>query len=330
MPAKKLSLAPQATFLAAPFVEARATALRAHGAKAALLGIPYDMGGIFRTGTSAGPRGLREASRQYLGYFFDDDVDLLEAYRLVDCGDAPMVPAAPKKCRAAAKSAAKEILRSGALGIFIGGDHSLPIPLGEAVAEETDGKVGYIVFDANMDAEDAVDGEVNSNWSGVRRLSELPNVSPRNMVLIGIRGSLNTKAQTDYLKRKGIRVIGMREVIERGIVAVMEEALGLAGRGTKALYASFDTDGIDAAYAPGTSGPEPGGLTSREILTAARMIGRHGVTLFDIVEYCPAYDPSGITGKLCCYIIFNLLGARYVAEREKARRTKSGKSKRGR
>jgi agmatinase len=315
---KRLSLAPQATFLGAPFLEARAAALRAHGAKAALLGIPYDMGGIFRTGTAAGPRGLREASRQYLGYFFDDDVDLLETYRLVDCGDAPMVPASPAKCRQAAKAAAKEILRAGALGIFIGGDHSLPIPLGEAVAEETSGKVGYIVFDANMDAEDAVDGEVNSNWSGVRRLSELANVSPRNMVLIGIRGSLNTKGQTDYCRKQGIRVIGMPEVIERGIVPVMREALAIAGRGTEALYVSFDTDGIDAAYAPGTSGPEPGGLTSREILTAARMIGRHGVTLFDIVEYCPAYDPSGITGKLCCYIIFNLLGARYVAEREKA------------
>jgi len=326
---KKLSVAPQATFLGAPFVEARAAALRAHGAKAALLGIPYDMGGIYRSGTAAGPRGLREASRQYGGYFFDDDVDLLETYRLVDCGDAQMVPAAPAKCRAAAKTAAKEMLRAGSLGIFIGGDHSLPIPLGEAISEETDGKVGYIVFDANMDAEDEVDGEENSNWSEVCRLAELPNVDPRNMVLIGIRGSLNTKRQTDYLKRKGIRVIGMREVIERGIVPVMEEALKIAGRGTRALYVSFDTDGIDAAYAPGTSGPEPGGLTSREILTAARMIGRHGVTMFDIVEYCPAYDPSGITGKLCCYIIFNLLGAHYAATQERGKRSGARAKRKG-
>ena len=74
---------------------------------------------------------------------------------------------------------------------------------------------------------------------------------------------------------------------------------------------SFDTDGVDAAYAPGTSGPEPGGLTSREIITAARMIGMHGVSIFDIVELSPPYDPSGITARLACYIIFNLLGAAY-------------------
>lgn len=313
MKERLLSHSPQATFLGAPFLEARADKIKNHGAKAALLGIPYDMGGIFRTGTAAGPRGLRDASRQYGGYFFDDDVDLLEAFRLVDCGDAPMVPAAPDKCRAAAKAAAKEILRSGAMGIFLGGDHSIPIPLGQAISEETSGNVGYVVFDANMDAEEEVDGERNSNWSEVCRLLEQPNIDPANMVLIGIRGSLNTRRQTEYLRKHGVRVIGMREVWERGIVDVMTEALALAGRGTQALYVSFDTDGVDAAHAPGTSGPEPGGLTSREILTAARMIGKRGVTMFDIVEYCPAYDPSGITGKLCCYIIFNLLGAHHAA-----------------
>ena len=135
------------------------------------------------------------------------------------------------------------------------------------------------------------------------------------MVLIGIRGSLNTRRQVDFLRERGVRLIPMWEVVRRGIADVMTEALETAGSGTTALYVSFDTDGVDAAYAPGTSGPEPGGLTSREILTAARMIGERGVTIFDIVEYCPAYDPSGITGKLCCYIIFNLLGARYAAAR---------------
>ncbi|MCE2521029.1 MAG: agmatinase family protein, partial [Alphaproteobacteria bacterium] len=267
-------------------MEARERDLKTHGARAALLGIPYDMGGIFRSGTAAGPRGLREASRQYGGYFFDDDVDLLDTFKLVDCGDARMVPANPAQCRAAAKTAAKEIIRSGAIGIFIGGDHSIPIPLGEAISEETQGQVGYIVFDANMDAEEDVDGELNSNWSEVCRLAELDNINPRNMVLIGIRGALNSRRQTEYLRERGIRVIGMREVIGRGIEDVMSEALSLASDGVEALYVSFDTDGVDAAYAPGTSGPEPGGLTSREILTAARMIVAHGAAMFDIVEYC--------------------------------------------
>jgi agmatinase len=110
----------------------------------------------------------------------------------------------------------------------------------------------------------------------------------------------------------------MREVVDRGIEVVMREALAIATADTSALYVSFDTDGVDAAYAPGTSGPEPGGLTSREILSAARMVGESDVTMFDIVEYCPPYDPSGITGKLCCYIIFNVLGAHYAKARDAA------------
>jgi agmatinase len=314
----EFAAAPTATFLRVPYVAANAQELRRLGVRAALLGIPYDMGGIFRTGTSAGPRGLREASRQYLGYFFDDDVDLIEAYNLVDCGDAIMVPANPEKCRAAMYNAAREIIRSEALGIFVGGDHSIPIPLGQALADETSGNVGYIVFDANMDAEQDVDGERNSNWSGVSRLSELDNVDPKNMVLVGIRGSLNTRDQYRFIRDKGINIFPMRQVIDEGIVPIMQKALALAQNGTKAVYVSFDTDGVDAAYAPGTSGPEPGGLTSREILTAARMVGQAGISMFDIVEYCPAYDPSGITGKLICYIIFNVLGARYVNGLNKA------------
>ncbi len=307
------SVAPPSTFLGAPFVEACAEHLMARGAKAALLGIPYDMGGIWRTGTADGPRGLRDASRQYGPYFFDDDVDIFEAFNLVDCGNAPMVPASPEKCRAAMQACAAEIIRSGAMGIFIGGDHSIPIPIGAALSAATPGKIGYIVFDANMDAEEEVDGERFSNWSEACRLAELPNLDPRNMVMIGIRGSLNTRRQYDYVRSKGITIFPMRDIIELGVVEVMNRALAIAGKGTESLYVSFDTDGIDAAYAPGTSGPEPGGLTSREIITAARMIGRHGVSVFDIVELCPAYDASGITARLACYIIFNILGAAYSA-----------------
>ena len=311
----KFASPPHSTFLGLPYVPPEKTALKKMGAKAALLGVPYDMSAIYRSGTAAGPHGLRDAARQYGPYFFDDDVDFSSEFLLVDCGDVRMVPAAPEACRNNTRLAARQIIDSGAIGVFVGGDHSIPIPLGQALSEATEGNIGYIVFDANMDAEEEVEGELHSNWSEFCRLCELPNVQPENMVLIGIRGSLNTRRQTEYIRDMGANLFSMRDVLERGIHDVMQNALRLAGENTSSLYVSFDTDGVDAAYAPGTSGPEPGGLTSREILQAARMIGTHGVTMFDIVEYCPPYDPSGITGKLCCYIIFNLLGARHAAIR---------------
>jgi catechol 2,3-dioxygenase-like lactoylglutathione lyase family enzyme len=101
----------------------------------------------------------------------------------------------------------------------------------------------------------------------------------------------------------------VRELKERGVEPVLKDALDRVWDGTDGVYVTWDTDSVDAAYAPGTTEPEPGGLTSHEVLEIARIVGERGFTAFDNVELAPIYDLSGITGKLVWCVLAELLYA---------------------
>ena len=169
--------------------------------------------------------------------------------------------------------------------------------------------MGYLAIDAHMDAGYSVDGEKETNCSGVARASELPNVRPENVAIVGVRGSLNPREWLELIRERGINMYPMREVKERGIEPVLKDALDRVWDGTDGVYVTWDTDSCDASCAPGTTEPEPGGFLSREILEAARIVGERGFTAFDNVELAPIYDLSGITGKLVWCVLSEALYA---------------------
>jgi agmatinase len=169
--------------------------------------------------------------------------------------------------------------------------------------------MGYLAIDAHMDAAYSVDGEKETNASGVARASELPNVRPENVAIVGVRGSLNPREWLQLIRERGINMYPMREVKERGIEPVLKDALDRVWDGTDGVYVTWDTDSVDASHAPGTTEPEPGGLTSHEILAAGRIIGERGFTAIDNVELAPIYDISGITGKLVWCVLSEVLYA---------------------
>ena len=129
------------------------------------------------------------------------------------------------------------------------------------------------------------------------------------MAVIGIRGQINVREWWDEVRARGIRVYPMSEVLERGFATTAQEALDRVWDGVDGVYVSFDTDSIDSAAAPGTTGPEPGGLTSHEILQLGRWVGERGLTAVDNVELCPVYDPAGITAKLVWSVLAEMLFA---------------------
>ena len=169
--------------------------------------------------------------------------------------------------------------------------------------------MGYLAIDAHMDAGYSVDGEKETNCSGIARASRTPNVRPENVAIVGVCGSLNPRGWLQLIRERGINMYPMREVKERGIEPVLKDALDRVWDGTDGVYVTWDTDSVDASHAPGTTEPEPGGLTSHEILAAAKIIGERGFTALDNVELAPIYDISGITGKLVWCVLSEALYA---------------------
>ena len=163
------------------------------GAKVAFLGVPYDGANVCigRPGSALGPQGLRIASQEYFSWSFEWDIDLREAYGLVDCGDTRIAVGNAVRTHENVEADVTKILSAGATPISIGGDHSLPIPCARALSKflGPEKRMGYLAIDAHMDAGYSVDGEKETNCSGIARASELPNVRPENVAIVGVRGS---------------------------------------------------------------------------------------------------------------------------------------------
>lgn len=298
------------TFLSAPQLPAEAGAIRAHGALAAFLGIPYEGANTYRYGQSGGPRAVRDATDQFFSYHYDYDVDLFDVYNLVDCGDAAPVPADVPASHEAMRQATLEILKGGALPLIQGGDHSLPLGTMKALSEHTEGTMGLIQFDCHLDSSDVAFGTSITGSCHLRRTSELGNVDPRKIVHIGSRGMWNLPDQIAYCNEVGIHVYRMRDVRRLGIDRVVREALEIAGDGTDAIALDVDLDVLDCPHAPGVCSPEPGGMHSSDLLEAIDVLGESGhISLLEVVELAPIWDPSGLGARMACYVMFTLLGA---------------------
>lgn len=262
-----------------------------------------------------GPMALRIATAQFGSYLYDYDIDLSDAYNIADCGDVPVNPVNIKKTHRQIADCTNVVLDAGALPVLIGGDHSITTGGVMSLSERTRGPIGLLILDAHLDTIESIGGEVDSHGSFIARLvHDLPNLDGKNIVVIGVRGAANRRSRWDFVKKTGMTVISMMEVLRVGVETAIERGLEVVRNGTEVFYLSYDIDGIDPAYAPGTCGPEPGGYTSREIFEAAGIIGRAQPAAFDISELLLSYDPSGITASLASYLVLHTLAARTIRD----------------
>ncbi len=283
------------------------------GAKAAFLGFPFEGGNVAieRPGSANGPRGLRIASNMCFPWSFEWDIDLFKAYGLVDCGDVPLAIGNLERTHKLAEADIATILAAGAIPIAVGGDHSLCIPGARALSSHlgSAGRMGYLQIDAHMDAGVEIGGETETNCSGLIRAYELPNVRPENMAVIGVRGTINVPDWWTAVRQRDIPVYPMAELRRAGVEPTLEAVFDRVWDGVDGVYVTFDTDSVDSSAAPGTTGPEPGGFTSHEIIRIGQMVGERGLTAVDNVELCPVYDPSGITARLVWEVLSQMLYA---------------------
>ena len=204
---------------------------------------------------------------------------------MADFGDAPVVPADAARSHAAIERTVAQVLEAGAIPIVLGGDHSIAEPDIRACAT-AHGPVGLVHFDTHADTGTQVFGVEVSHGTPMYRLVEAGSVDPERYVQIGLRGYWPGPAEFEWQAAKGITSFFAHDVRELGIEEIVGRTIGIVGEGP--VFLSIDIDVLDPAFAPGTGTPEPGGLTSAELLWAARSVAA-GLEIVgaDVVEVIP-------------------------------------------
>jgi agmatinase len=283
--------------------------LEALAADAVVIGMPYDGIATFRGGaTRRGPQEIRKYSLLFGGYNFDWDMDVFETLRVADIGDVDVVPGDNAESYRRFERRLDAVLAKGAIPFSLGGDHGITYPAVSAVSRHHGGPMGLVVFDTHLDLSEALNGDRLTRASPILRICELEHVDPRRVAIVGARGPRNLPEWSPLYRELGISVFAMEQVEQEGIEAVTNKALAVATRDGARPYVSVDIDSIDPAFAPGTNSPEPGGLTSREIIRGVRVACRDGFAGFDVVEVSPDFDSrSGSTSVLAARIMAEAL-----------------------
>ncbi len=284
-----------------------------------IIGAPFDWGTSYRAGARFGPKAIREAD--YLGFdgsrpHLPTGIDALSVLNVVDAGDLLLPVGYIEEGLDKIAAAVESIARHGAVPFVLGGDHSITYPNARAVAAVY-GDIALIHFDAHADTGNVnIAGALLGHGTPMRRLIESGAVAGRRFVQIGLRGYWPDPETVAWMREQEMRSYLMSDIGERGLATVVDEAVDYAAAGADAVFLSVDIDVVDPAAAPGTGTPEPGGLTSRELLDTLRRLGRDlNVVGADVVEVAPPYDgPGQITAHLANRVVLEILNG--MAERK--------------
>ena len=292
------------TFAKSPYVQDWGTI----DADVAIMGAPFDFGTQFRAGARFGPRSIREASTLFSfghggAYDHEDDVTYLPAgeVRIVDIGDADIVHTDTMTSHANIEYGVRQILKSGAIPVVLGGDHSVNIPCVNAFDDQ--GPIHIVQIDAHLDFVDERHGVRFGHGNPMRRAAEKSYVT--GLSQIGIRNVSSTaKEGYEDARRMGADILSVRQFRKLGVDAV----LARIPAGVR-YYVTIDIDGFDPSIAPGTGTPSHGGFLYYEMLELLDGLTRQGsIVGLDLVEVAPDYDHSGTTAILAAQILMNTIG----------------------
>ena len=238
------------------------------GVDVAVVGAPTDDLVSDRPGTRFAPRAIRSASCPP-GPHLEARIDAFEVLRMVDFGDAPVLPADAERSHRAIEEIVGQVVTAGAVPIVLGGDHSIAEPDIRACAA-THGPVGLVHFDTHTDTGTEVFGVEVSHGTPMYRLVEAGHVDPARYVQLGLRGYWPGEREFDWQEERGITSFFMHDVRRLGIEEAVGRTIAIVGAGP--VFLSVDIDVLDPAFAPGTGTPEPGGMTTIDLLWACRTV----------------------------------------------------------
>jgi agmatinase len=255
------------------------------GFDVAVVGAPMDDLVSDRPGTRLAPRAIRGASSTS-GPHLEAGVDAFADLRVVDFGDAPVIPADPRASHAAIEATVGEVLAAGVLPVVLGGDHSITEPSVRACALAHGGPVGMVHFDTHTDTGAEVFGAEFSHGTFIRRLVDQGHLDGSRYAQIGLRGYWPGPEEFGWQAEHGITSFFMHDVRDLGIREVVARAIAAVGPGP--VYLTVDVDVLDPAFVPGTGTPEPGGMTAVDLLLAVRTVAAElALVGADVVEVIP-------------------------------------------
>jgi agmatinase len=267
------------------------------GLDAAIIGLPSDSGGPYRTGARFAPNAIRAISAMLRPVNpYRGNLNIFETLATADVGDAAVVPGYEEESLAALEESVRTLIDANVTPFAIGGDHSVTLAELRAVASRF-GPLALIQFDSHTDTWDTYfGGKRYSAGTPFRRAVEEELVTPAHSIQIGMRGSLFQVTDISQSLALGYDVLTCDQIFEIGVQAVADRiAARTAGR---PCFITFDMDFVDPGSAPGVQTPESGGPTSRETLLVLRRLHDLHLVGCDVVEMNPLYDDPGQTTAL--------------------------------
>ena len=228
-----------------------------------------------------------------------------DSFQVADVGDVALNTFNLTDSIAIIENHYHQLLQHDVKPVTLGGDHTIALPILRAIAAKH-GPVAVVHVDAHTDTNDHMFGEPVAHGTIFRRAIEENLINPHKMVQIGQRTTGYSADDFEWVRQQGVRLVNAEECWYQSLTPLMAEVREKIGTETP-VYLSFDIDGIDPAFAPGTGTPEPGGLTSTQAIEIIR--GCWGLNLVgsDLVEVSPQYDTTGNTALLAANLVFEML-----------------------
>jgi agmatinase len=283
----------------------------AAGARAVVVGVPFDTATSWRPGARFGPEAIRSASTLLRPWHPVHALDVFASADARDGGDVAVTPGNAVRSAGQIAEALAPASAAGVVPVVLGGDHS--ILLGELRAHAgAHGRLGALVLDAHADTWKDYYGERLFHGTVLRRAVEEGLLDPARSTIAGLRGSLYAASDLTDASELGFELIGIEELLASGSAQLAQRVRARLGEGP--AFLSFDIDVIDPSAAPGTGTPEVGGLGAGAALSMLRALAGTRFVGFDVVEVAPPYDsPGQITSLLAANLAYEMLALAALA-----------------
>jgi len=256
-----------------------------------VVGLPWDATSSYRRGAAAGPDAIRRATSRHLyNRFTEQGLDLAALWKVCDHGNVKETSDISKLKRSLA-SAIRLHDHSNHSTLFLGGDHFISYPCFSLMAQKCKRLLSLLCFDAHPDLYESYEGSRYSHATTVSRILEDNDLSSGNVCYVGIRAS--TSEQNERIRTLGLTAYTTQDVYRRGCDAIASSIKSILLN--QPVYLSIDLDCLDPAFAPGVGNPQPGGLSTRQILEILHGIEGLEIVAADIVEYSPRFDSKART-----------------------------------